>query len=228
MFKKLYYILAQRLFVFKNKNKPSQGKIYMFHELDNRDDEYAISDSSFLSLIDFLYKNKKIVDIEAMVNNPKEDNIVITFDDAYKSVYEKAYPILRELNVPYYIFICNEYLDRDKYLTKEMVKEMLENSNCIIGSHSLKHEISRLKDNESLRKELSNSKAELEHMFDIKIDSFAFPYGSMYAVSNENIILANELFKYIFMTYSLSYNQEYGNVIPRININQQNYKREMI
>ena len=59
------------------------------------------------------------------------------------------------------------------------------------------------------------------------VSSFAFPYGSMYACSKDNIKTAKELFDYIFMTYNLPYNEEYENVIPRININDSTYKKEM-
>ena len=223
MIKRLFYILKQRLYLFKNRNTENQGKIYMFHEIEDIDDTYAISKDNFIELIN----NKRIVDIETLIKEKNKDNIVITFDDAYASVYNNLFPILKEKKIPYYIFICEEYLNKDKYLNEDMIKEMLKDSNCILGSHNLKHELSRFVDEETLKNNLIKSKKDLEAIFNVKINTFAFPYGSMYAVSDNNIELAKKIYDYIFMTYPLPYNQANENIIPRININNNNYKGEL-
>lgn len=227
MFKRLYYILLQRLYVLKRQSKPCQGKVYMFHDVSDKNDTYSISKASFDELVNYLFNRRKIVEIETMIEELSCENTVITFDDAYASVYYNAYPLLREMNVPYYIFICNDYLNKDNYLNEDMIKEMISNSKCILCSHNMKHELSRFKSKTQFRCDLEESKDILEKKFDVKVASFAFPYGSVYACSNDNIEDAKEYYDYVFMTYSLPYNEEYKNVIPRININQSNYRKEM-
>lgn len=228
MIKRLYYILVQRLYVLKNRNKPCQGKVYMFHDVSDEKDTYSISTDNFKMMINHFCSKKKIVDIETLITEKNKDNVVITFDDAYESVYRNAYPFLKEKGVPYYVFMCDEFLDKDNYLKKEMLKEMLSESKCIVGSHGMKHELSRFISDNDLERNLKESKRKLEKDFDIDVDAFAFPYGSIYACSKENIETAKKIFDHVFMTYSLPYNEEYGNIIPRININDSSFGKEII
>ena len=67
MFKRLYYIILQRLYVLKNKNKPCQGKVYMFHNVNDEQDTYAINKENFKAFVEYLKKNKKVVDIETLI-----------------------------------------------------------------------------------------------------------------------------------------------------------------
>ncbi len=226
MIKRLYYILLQRFYVFRKKNQPCQGKVFMFHKIDDENGLYSITPEHFRSLIETLMKNKKIVDIDTLVREKDPDNVTITFDDVYESVYRNAYPVLKEKGIPYYLFVCNEFLDRERYLSSEMIEEMLKESKAILGSHDMRHLPARMRDPETVRQEMSGSKEELEKKFKIKIDSFAFPYGSMYACSDENISDASKISDYVFMTYPLSYHETMGKVLPRININDQTYEKE--
>ena len=206
----------------------NQGKVYMFHNVsDNTNDTYTISKNNFKKFLAYLIDNYKIVDVETLMKEKNEKNIVLTFDDVYASVYENAYELLKEYDVPYYVFICNEYLNKDNYLNEKQLNEMLQNSRCILGSHNYFHELSRFMKLDDFIKHINNSKQELEERFNKDVNDFAFPYGSMYAVSNDNFYEAKKLFKHIFMTYALPYNEEYNNEIPRININNDNFQKEM-
>ena len=64
MLRRLFYILLQRLYVFRQKKKPCQGKVFMFHKVDDENGLYSITPEHFRSLIETLMKNKKIVDID--------------------------------------------------------------------------------------------------------------------------------------------------------------------
>ena len=224
MLKRLYYIILQRLYVIKNKDKPCQGKVYMFHKVNDDNDTYSIKTSNFMNCINWLLANKKIVDIDTLVKEKDKNNVVITFDDAFENVYKNAYPFLKEKNVPFYIFINNEFVNQKDFLDEKMINEMLTDSNCILGSHGIKHRLYRFeKEANSFIKE---SKEELEKMFNREIDTFAFPYGSMYACSDDNIEYAKNIYKNVCMTYPLAYNDELG-IIPRINMNDKVCAEEM-
>ena len=119
------------------------------------------------------------------------------------------------------------YLDKENYLNSDMLKEMLKGSEAILGSHRYRHELSRFMEEKDLAKELRDSKKELEEVFGVEVKDFAFPYGSMYACSESNIKEACSVFGHVFMTYAIPYNDEYGNIIPRINMNDSVYGKEM-
>ena len=227
MFKRLYYILLQRAYVLFHKNRPDQGRVYMFHNVNDDADTYSIKKDNFELFLNYLCQNKKIVDIETLIKEKDSNNVVITFDDVYESVFKNAYPLLKERGVPFYLFICDEYLNQEKYVNSDMIKEMLKESKAILGSHRMKHELSRLADANEIKEDLSQSKKKLEKEFGVSVNFFAFPYGSMYACSDRNTEDALSLFDYVFMTYAIPYNEEYENVIPRINMNDASFRKEM-
>ena len=227
MFKRLYYILLQRFYLLSQKNKPCQGKVYMFHNVNEDHDTYAITKQHFESFIDHLVKNKKIVDIRTLIEQKDPNNVVISFDDVHDSVFYNAYPLLKEKGLPFYLFVSNEYLNTKGYLNEAMISEMLKDSGAVLGSHHYRHALSRFMDDKELKEDLLRSKEELEGKFNVEIDSFAFPFGSMYACSKQNIKDAAEIFDYVFMTYAIPYHESYGKVLPRINMNDSSYEREM-
>ena len=55
-------------------------------------------------LIDFFYNKKPL---------PKK-SIFITVDDAYKSFYEHAFPILKKFNFPFSIFLSTDFVDKNE------------------------------------------------------------------------------------------------------------------
>lgn len=223
MIKKIYYICLQRIYVIIKKIKrillkeKNTSKILMFHEInDSRGGLYAVSQDNFKKVINYIGNNDLCATIDCIKDN---DKIIVTFDDAYESVYLYARPVLKEKNIPYYVFLCNELIDTDGYLNTKQVEEMINDGNCIIGSHLYRHEMSRFKKEENLDKMMIDSKKELEKKFKININCLAFPYGSFYAVSKKNIELAKKHFDYIFTTIPLNYSKRYGNIIPRYNMN---------
>ena len=117
MIKRLYYILLQRLYVMFD-IKPCQGKVYMFHNVNDDNDTYSINADNFEKFLEYLTGNKRIVDAKTLIREKDPKNVVLTFDDVYESVYLNAYPLLKKKDVPYYLFVCNEYLDKDKYVSK--------------------------------------------------------------------------------------------------------------
>jgi peptidoglycan/xylan/chitin deacetylase (PgdA/CDA1 family) len=51
----------------------------------------------------------------------------ITIDDAYTSVYERAFPLLREYGYPFTVFVTTEGVDKrfDSYMTWEQMRSMI-------------------------------------------------------------------------------------------------------
>jgi len=112
--------------------------------------------------------------------------VVITVDDAYRSVYEAAYPILREYGFPFTVFVATDPVDQGLrgYLTWDQMREMAKNGTSF-ANHGAAHlsmisklagesgddRIARaLADVEKGRKRLSS---ELDPVPDV----FAYPYG---------------------------------------------------
>lgn len=70
-----------------------------------------------------------------------EKALVITFDDAYRSVYTEAFPLLKEFDMPATAFINTEPMDagRSLWMTWDQAREMHE-WGIVIANHTTDHE----------------------------------------------------------------------------------------
>lgn len=137
-----------------------------------------------------------------------EKSVLLTFDDGWKSVYEEAFPILREFNYPFTVFLYKNYVDGGgKALTSPMIREMLK-AGAVIGSHSVSHPypitFKKHRDEGTdaydrfLRKEMGESKRFLESKFKIKATTYSYPGGF---VSAEMLPIAEEFgYQFAFTT----------------------------
>jgi peptidoglycan/xylan/chitin deacetylase (PgdA/CDA1 family) len=116
-----------------------------------------------------------------------QKSALITLDDGWKSVYTDAFPILKELNYPFTLYLYKNYIDGGgKALTTEMINAMLKHG-ASIGSHSVSHPYpGTIKSHRKkgphpfdafLRKEIGESKRFLEATFSAKITTYAYPGG---------------------------------------------------
>jgi peptidoglycan/xylan/chitin deacetylase (PgdA/CDA1 family) len=116
-----------------------------------------------------------------------EKSILLTLDDGWKSVYTDAFPILKEFNYPFTVYLYKNYVDGGgRALTIPMIKEMIA-AGVTIGSHSVSHpypiafkkERKRGEDAYDLflRKEMGESKRFLESKFKIKAPTYSYPGG---------------------------------------------------
>ena len=116
-------------------------------------------------------------------------SFLITIDDGWKSVYTEAYPVLKELKIPFTLFLYKKYVvpGGGRSLTVPMIQEMLDSGLCTIGGHSYNHPFpsefrkAQKKGEEFyhqfLTKELIDSKVFLEKHFSISIPTYAYPGG---------------------------------------------------
>lgn len=130
-------------------------------------------------------------------------SILITMDDGWRSVYTEAFPIMKELKLPFTIFLYKNYVGSNRggrALSLSMIREMVSSKLCTIGSHSVSHPFpSKIKKvakegpeafQKFLRNELGTSKKFLDNTFKIKVNTYAYP-GGYY--TNEMFPLAKEL-----------------------------------
>ncbi len=119
---------------------------------------------------------------EKNIPNP---SVVITIDDGWEAVYTHAFPILKEFEYPFSIYLYKNYIGgAGRSLSYEQINEMIANG-CEIGVHSVSHsDMSRTagKGPEAyeawLREELGESLRFLKENFgDAVIPVFAYPYG---------------------------------------------------
>ena len=184
------------------------ARVYMFHSVvkDPKDvySEFAITKESFEKFIRFeLERGQKPMDAETLkkaVDNPDayKNYFAVTFDDIYDSVFENAYPVLKELNVPFIVFVTPKLIDtidtwhKHPMITMDHLKEMAADSLCIIAAHGIEHKMFRNYSSEEAKQSMEESKKWLEQSFGKKVEFFAFPFGRRVEVSKANIRTLSE------------------------------------
>jgi peptidoglycan/xylan/chitin deacetylase (PgdA/CDA1 family) len=124
--------------------------------------------------------------------------MAVTFDDAYRSVFELAWPILKRYGVPATVFTPTDFIDFeepmrwagiDRWLGGPHEHELmpmrwqelktLAQAGWEIGSHTGSHPHLTEIDDEALKDELARSKAACERHLASSCTSIAYPYGEV-------------------------------------------------
>lgn len=139
-----------------------------------------------------------VLGIQASGKPLPERTVVITFDDIYDNVFQNAWPVLREMNIPATCFISTAFLDTKqpflfdpwarkhcqkipldawKPVTSEHLHEMLDTGLIQLGAHTHTHQDFR-DTPEEFADDLGIGIQELQSAFGVSNLPFAFPYGS--------------------------------------------------
>lgn len=126
--------------------------------------------------------------ISSIQNNTdfSKKTLAITFDDAYASIYENAFPLLKKRNWPFTIFVNPKAIDdgHSLQLSWEMLKEM-QSYGATIVNHSNEHNhLLKKLDGENksqwlerTKKDIQLAQARLEEKLNIQHKWLAYPYG---------------------------------------------------
>ena len=199
---------------------PVKGRVFMMHSIGDDRHKLSISKEYFNEFIRKV-KNKRILHLGEWDN--KNDFICLTFDDVADSFYYNAFPVLKQYGIPFTIFVSCELLDKEKYITTEMLKEMSSNELCTVGSHGLHHSMFVEFSKEEAIRELSESKTYLETIVNKPVTLFAFPYGSYYACGFSGKKRVLDFYDYGFSTVSISVTKPLITgkyFLPRINVTE--------
>ena len=140
--------------------------------------------------------------LERLATGPLDgDLVVITFDDGYRDVHRRAWPVLRDLGLPATLFLATGFLDGEvpapirpgagrrgepsEPLTWDEVGEMVASGLVGVGSHTRTHrELDRLSPEEA-EEECERSAATISARTGVRADAFAYPRG---VLGNEEVV----------------------------------------
>ncbi len=129
--------------------------------------------------------------------DPKDNYFVLTFDDAYESVFTYALPVLKELGFHASVFVLSKYIGElntwdfspGNILSRHMNAVQLRELHQIgweIASHGENHRVMVGMNPDTVSNELSHSKEIIESIIGDKIETFCFPFG----VYNPDVVAA--------------------------------------
>lgn len=168
--------------------------IFMYHRFgEEKYPSTNITLEQFEQQLDYLAENNFTVlplteIIDAITNaRPLPDlSVAITIDDAYLSVYEHAYPMLKARKFPFTVFVATEGVDRKlpAFMNWDQIREMAEDM-VIFANHGHSHaHLVRREAGETQEDWLSRIRGDLE-MGEQRLTEelgsspplFAYPFG---------------------------------------------------
>ena len=128
----------------------------------------------------------RICSLKDYYADPGNDKIAVTFDDAFESVYENAYPVLQEFGCSFTIFPLTGYIGRNNKWEvnvggrkfRHMSWEQILNMEGVeIGSHGVSHRDLTGLAKKELTEELCRSKQTLEERTGVEVEHLSLPFG---------------------------------------------------
>lgn len=147
----------------------------------------SVSPNSFESQLKIIQsKGLKTATLADFANNKVyEPSVILTFDDGYSDFYTHAWPILTKYGARATVFVITDKINRPGYLTSNQIQQ-LSSENIEIGSHSVSHPNLTNTGDANIKKQLEESKAELEGITAKEVVSFCYPSGKY----NEKVMQA--------------------------------------
>ena len=104
--------------------------------------------------------------------------IGITIDDAYRSVYEVAWPKFKAADLPITIFVSTAHIDSGshRYMSWDQLRELVERG-ATIGHHTVSHLHMIAASRELIDKELTEAYGRFEEELGFRPKVFSYPYG---------------------------------------------------
>jgi len=127
------------------------------------------------------YTVRPLAEIVAALRAGRElppKTIALTIDDAFLSVYEQAWPRLRQARLPFTLFVATRPIDEKKpdFMSWTQLRELAD-AGVTIGAHTATHAHMPMLSDERNREEIKESSASYEAMLGKRPRLFAYPYG---------------------------------------------------
>ena len=162
--------------------------ILMYHYIEyNRDPKDIIRASLTVNpylfekqLLELKTKNYETIALDELFSKKVANPVILTFDDGYRDFYTDAWPILLKYRMKATIYVVSDFLDRENYLTTDMLKQIATQSSGLItiGAHTRRHVSLPLLSKDVAWEEIYGSKTGLETLLKIPVKHFSYPYGS--------------------------------------------------
>ena len=193
------YTIWQRIteIAWRNSLKRTKlnGVVLMYHHISDTTLEgvpYSCQHTTqqFIDSLDSVRKDGytivKLAELMNVIDSRSDRKVaVVTFDDIPESVYKVAYPILKENNIPFTVFITTDFIGQPGFVTEEQLLSMSNDKLCTVGAHTCSHPF--LRKSRNCMDELLDSKEWLERKLGKDVRFLAYPFGKFSSVSRKVI-----------------------------------------
>jgi peptidoglycan/xylan/chitin deacetylase (PgdA/CDA1 family) len=125
---------------------------------------------------------------------PPAGYAAVSFDDGMRNNLTTALPIMSEYGIPGTVYMTVGYLaghspwvqsPNDNRMMDETELRAIADAGWEVGAHTMTHADLSTLDYEGCRREIEESKIELEAIIDAPIETFAYPFGRRSAVAQQ-------------------------------------------
>ena len=180
--------------------KETQSHISMFHNVIDDNEEKQPFECRISELKEYVSHCQTVgirfVHMDELLSSKGHAHMnyaVITFDDGYVSVYEKVFPFMKKWGIPFTVYVTTSFVGQDGYLSREQLKELSKEPLCEVGMHAHEHLMFRYENDDKLKSDFEQCKKDIYKTAGKLPKHYAFPYGSLYAVSRKNCRIVKEL-----------------------------------
>ena len=145
----------------------------------------------------FIHKNNK--------------NVILTFDDGYKSSLEAAEYAYINHKIKSLIFLITDQINSNNFISEEMISKFNNQGNITFGFHGKTHTPFTNLKKKQIIEEIKIGKSKLENICKKKIEHFSYPHGLRSLVTDS--LLVQNGFKFIFTSeYGVLNKNLYSNI----------------
>ena len=178
----------------------------MYHRFEeNKYPSTNIKIADFIKQIDLIKKSDfRFVNANNFENNlvnlKKEKKILLTIDDAFRSFYDQAWPILKKDKIPFLLFVNTREIGSKGYMSWDQIIEISKEKFVHIGNHSYSHDYLVDKTDDKIYDDINLAVKDLKKNLGYSTPFFSYPFGE-YSNSFKNIVKSFG-FKYAFGQHS--------------------------
>ena len=180
--------------------------VLMYHRFEeNKYPSTNIRINNFIEHLDLIKKKQfKFINPNnfenALLNQKNKKKILLTIDDGFKSFYNNAWPILKEREIPFILFVNTREVGTNGYMNWDQINEIAKEKFVHIGNHSFSHEYLVDMNNEEIIYDINHAIADFKSNLGYSSPFFSYPFGEY---SNDfKEIVKNFGFKYAFGQHS--------------------------
>jgi peptidoglycan/xylan/chitin deacetylase (PgdA/CDA1 family) len=180
-------------FTLSDEQRAARVAVLGYHQFENQSsDPWMITPEVFRAQLQALKTaNVTVISMDDLLawrrgERPiPERSTVITIDDGFESAYTTAWPILKEFNYPFTMYVYTRFIGTGhKAITWAQLREMSA-AGVDIASHSRSHDFMTRPRHRSkaisyadwLEREMGGAEATIEKQIGKPVTTFAFPYG---------------------------------------------------
>ena len=124
---------------------------------------------------------------KSLYENKKDRKILFTVDDGLLSFYKNAWPILRDREIPFILFVNTREVGSFNYMNWDQILELHKSKNVEIGNHSHSHEYLVDENSDFIKKDILTSIEIFKKKLGKNSNFFSYPFGE-YSLEFKKII----------------------------------------